>query len=129
MNESKLIVFVDNIGRTIVGESIDPSSNNSIRVKNPAIIWAQPNQQNGQLNIQVIPLFFRELLAGKSKEEGVIWEYLTSNITVATNLELDARLVTQYKQITTAQPAIPSNTGNPPKIVKLFDSVEEEKKA
>jgi hypothetical protein len=127
--ENKLIIFIDNIGRTIVGEQVNSTSDKSIKVKNPAIIWAQPNQQNGQLNIQVIPLFFRELLAGKSKEEGVIWEYLTSNITIATNLELDTRLTSQYRQITSAQPVIPSGAGTPPKVIKLFDSDEDEKKA
>ena len=126
--ENNLIVFIDNVGRTIVGEQVISLKSDSISIKNPAIIWAQPNQQNGQLNIQVIPLFFRELLAGKSKEDGIIWEYLNANITMATNLELDTRLVTQYKQITNPQLIPPTvGAGTPPKVVKLFDSDDEKK--
>ena len=53
MSDTKHSVFVDSIGRTIVGELVSENKT-SLEVKNPAVIHVQPNPQNGQLAVQLI---------------------------------------------------------------------------
>ena len=49
------IIFLDNIGRTILGVSKKDTSEELI-VENPALILIQPNAQSNQLQLQIIPL-------------------------------------------------------------------------
>jgi len=44
MSDTNLAIFVDGIGRTIVGESVTDNKT-ALEVKNPAIVHVQPNQQ------------------------------------------------------------------------------------
>jgi len=96
MSDTNLITFIDHIGRTIIGENLgDTDSGNSFLVKNPAIIHVQPTQQ-GQLNVQTIPLYFREFIGEKSKENGTTWKYHYANVVVGTDVDNDPRLTSQY---------------------------------
>ena len=120
MEDNKMLtVFIDQTGRTIYGKASGEDEHN-IYVDDPAQIYVQPTPQ-GQLNVQSIPLFFREFV----KNEGpVTWVFSKNNITTTTNLELDDRLVTQYNNILnrnivpTAQTASPESEA---KVIKLFD--------
>ena len=78
---------------------------------------------NNQLSVQVIPLFFRELLSDASRQRGNIWAFDKQNIVIATDLELNPQLVTQYHNISNGAPAAPAAPAAPssPKVVKLFD--------
>ena len=118
MSDTKLITFIDHIGRTIVGELVDASvdNGNSFLVKNPAIIHVQPTQQ-GQLNVQTIPLYFREFVGEKSKENGTTWKYHYANVVVGVEVDNDPRLIDQYSKLFAAAEAPASD----PQIVKLFD--------
>jgi len=126
----KIITFVDQIGRTIIGELVEkaPSgekaTENEFIVKNPAIIHVQPTPQ-GQLNVQTIPLYFRDFVSEKNKEEGTFWKYNRANCVMGINVENDARLVDQYEKLFAPMPApIPvaqSNVGDQQKTIKLFD--------
>ena len=58
MSDKNLVVFVDNIGRTIVGEDVN-SDDNAWTIKNPSIVHVQPNPQTGQMTVQLIPFFFK----------------------------------------------------------------------
>ena len=62
MSEENLRVIVDAAGRTIVGE-FSSENTKKFELKNPATLFIQPNQQSGQLAVQLIPFFFREFIA------------------------------------------------------------------
>lgn len=124
---NKIVTFVDSIGRTIIGELAESaptgekSDANSFIVKNPAILHVQPTQQ-GQLNVQTIPLYFRDFVSDKNKEEGTYWKYNYASVVVGLNVENDGRLIEQYHRLFTA-PSAPANqpAGTEEKTVKLFD--------
>ena len=118
MSQSNLITFIDQIGRTILAEKLeDADSGASFLAKNPAIIHVQPTQ-TGQLNVQTIPLYFREFVGERNKTEGTIWKYSYANVVLGTNIENDARLLDQYTRLFADAPAAPTNE---PSVVKLFD--------
>jgi len=114
---SNLITFIDNIGRTTIGELVSDSDNGaSFLVKNPAIIHVQPTPQ-GQLNVQTIPLYFREFVGEKNKTEGTTWKYSYANVVLGTNVENDQRLLDQYAKLFVDAPAVSDD----PQVVRLFD--------
>lgn len=115
--EEKLLVFIDSIGRTIVGEKVSETDGKH-GVKNPAMISVNVtgNPQNPQLQVQLMPLFLRELCG---TEKDTVWDF--SNIVPATTIDLDSKLVSQYQRIFSniVIPEKPNLEGTP--IVKLFD--------
>ena len=116
MNKS---VFVDNVGRTVIAESIIEAGDGNVLVKNPAVINVVPQSQ-GQLQVQVIPLFFGDFLSAETREKGTTWLYNKAAITIAQDIELTAQLVEQHTKIFNPSPIIvPSNTPTAP-VVKLF---------
>ena len=83
-----------------------------------------PNQQTGQLQLQMLPLFFKEFLA--DKESGTIWKYNKSNITESVDLVFDFKLEGQYRQIFANVPSgqstpAPQQPQSSPEVIKLFD--------
>jgi hypothetical protein len=126
MSDKKYTVFVDVIGRTIVGED-SSSTKTTLTVKNPAILHVQPNQQTGQISVQLVPYFFKEFIKDSVNETE--WTFNRSQITLGSSIVLDARLTVQYDNLFSAiqTPAPPQlagagagDSGNPP-VVKLFD--------
>jgi|TARA_R110002020_G_scaffold262737_3_gene477180 hypothetical protein len=126
-DEKKLTVFVDTVGRTVVGESLEETAK-VLTVKNPAIVHVQPNPQTGQISVQLIPFFFKEFLKDQTKGD-TVWEFLKSNMTVAKDIELDDRLVTQYSNMysviqSPGAGVVTSDVDTPGKdapVIKLFD--------
>jgi hypothetical protein len=120
MSDLKLITFIDHIGRTILATEVDIDKNH-LTVKNPAIIHVQPTQQ-GQLNVQTIPLYFREFVGEKSRQDGTVWKFNLSNIVIGVDVDNDPRLVDQYVRLFSASPIIqPGSGGSNEKVIKLFD--------
>jgi hypothetical protein len=120
--ENKIAVFFDSVGRTILGEKLeDKSSDKVLAIKNPAVVHIMPNQQTGQLQLQILPLFFKEFLA--DKDSGTVWNYNRANITEAVDVTFDFKLEAQYRQIFAASPApVPQQPqGNQGDVIKLFD--------
>jgi len=117
--ESTVVTFIDHIGRTIIGELVK-SDTSYLTVKNPAIIHVQPTQQ-GQLNVQTIPLYFREFIGEKSRANGTVWKFNASNIVLGEDVDNDARLIDQYHKLFSA--AVPASQPKE-KVVKLFDDKE-----
>jgi len=127
MSESKIITFIDSIGRTIIGEFVETSptgeksDNNWFFIKNPAIIHVQPTQQ-GQLNVQTIPLYFRDFVSEQNKEEGTFWKYNYANTVIGVNVQNDPRLVDQYHKLFVAPVGIQAAPqASDAKTIKLFD--------
>jgi hypothetical protein len=115
---NKIVVFFDSVGRTILGERVDANTTDKVlSIKNPAVVHIMPNQQTGQLQLQILPLFFREFLADKS--EPTIWNYNRTLITEAQDVAFDFKLEAQYQQIFNPSPIItPKGSGD---VVRLFD--------
>ena len=126
-DKKELSVFVDGIGRTLVGETVNETKT-ALEIKNPAIVHVQPNQQTGQISVQIIPFFFKEFLKDQTKGD-TVWEFLKSNMTIAKDITLDDRLVTQYSNMysviqSPGAGVITSNVDTPGKdapVIKLFD--------
>jgi hypothetical protein len=114
------VVFFDAVGRTIIGEKIENESNEkNLAIKNPAVIHISPNQQTGQLTLQILPLFFKEFLADKSAP--TVWIYKKDHITEAKDIVFDFKLQAQYQQIFASTPPESSEPQKSGDIVKLFD--------
>jgi hypothetical protein len=120
--ENKTVVFFDQVGRTILGERVESETNeNVLTIKNPAVVHIMPNQQTGQLQLQILPLFFKEFLA--DKDSGTTWKYNRKNITEAVDVTFDFKLEAQYKQIFSniVLPSAPQQPQGPAETIKLFD--------
>lgn len=129
--DKKIIVFVDGIGRTIYGEEVS-NTKEGLTVKNPAIINVVPNQQTGQLQVQVLPFFFNEFLEKKEQSE-TQWRFPGDSVTIGVDVDLDSKLVEQYEKMfnpslivtpgepTIATPGEAQKGAGAAKVVKLFD--------
>ena len=130
MENKKIIVFVDSVGRNIYGELV-ARLDKFVRVKNPAIINIVPNPNSGQLQVQVLPYFFTEFLKNKD-DINTVWDFSTKSIVEATEIDLDEKLVAQYEKMFSnakiitpdrnIQPAAGNNANQTgAKVVKLFE--------
>jgi hypothetical protein len=114
----EIILFIDHVGFNIVAEKIEETKD-FLKVKNPAVLQASPNQQN-QLQVQMLPVLFKEFIEVSSRDEGAVFTYLKNNI-VTTNANLESRLRQQYTQMFGLTQPASENTGPSPDIIKLFD--------
>lgn len=118
--QAQIITFIDHIGRAIFGELIS-ETDETLTVKNPAILHTEPTR-DGKLNVQTLPLYFREFISEKNKTEGTLWEFRKASIVRGVNVENDPRLLNQYNSIFTNVQAAPTAPTGEPKVVKLFDA-------
>lgn len=121
---SNITAFVDNVGRVIVGQIIE-TTDDQLKVKEPAVVNVQVDQKNGQISVQLLPFIFREFVKQSSREEGVVWSFDKSSTVTSDNLELDDTILQQYNNIFTrpVQAATPVAEAKPeePEVIKLFD--------
>jgi len=97
---TKLVPFVDNVGRIIIGRTDPkglPKTAKSLQVKNPAIVNIQM-QEDGQVSVQLIPYMFREFMTTES-QDSTVWEFNLDTITFSKDVNLDDRINEQYRQI------------------------------
>jgi hypothetical protein len=114
--QTNIKVFVDHVGHTIVGEVLS-DKNDKLRVKNPAILIASPNN-NGQLTVQLVPLFFKEFVKIASRENGSVFTYNKSKV-VESEIDLEDRLLEQYVNMFKVTQKITEKEEAP--TIKLFD--------
>lgn len=114
MNE-KIKLIIDHVGRFIVGEVLSEDAD-QITLKTPVIIHVQPNAQNGQLQVQTLPLLFSEFIADKDTN---VWSFSRKS-TAVSEVKLDSRLVQQYESIANPQLVV-QQPQSAPEIIKLFD--------
>lgn len=123
----KIIVFLDNIGRIVIG-SVKTETDTHISLEDPALVHINVNSQSSQLQLQLLPLFFKEFV--KDRSIPTVWHFNKQNITLTENIDFADQFLTQYLQMS----APPSVSVPPPtikqkekteNIVRLFD---EEKK-
>jgi hypothetical protein len=74
--------------------------------------------QNGQLQVQLIPLFFSEFIDADQRVDGSTWTYNTNLVTLG-DTTLDARLLEQYVRVFSPQAQTAQSNETP--VVKLFD--------
>lgn len=123
-NKQNLTVFLDNVGRTIIGTDVSSQEDtNVIKLKNPALVHVQPNTQTNQLQLQILPLFFREFQ--QDKDSCTVWSFSKSNITLADSFAFAEQFYNQYEQMFKPLPSAPEASSSE-EVVKLFD--DEEKK-
>lgn len=127
-NNKKLVAFFDTVSRTIIGEEVE-NTDKTLTVKDPAVLHLQPNPQNGQLSLQILPLFFKEFLADKSDDVNIVFN--KSNITFIKDPVLDFKIIAQYEQIVNlasqsgpAEP-VPGQQPSNEDVVKLFDDEDD----
>ena len=130
MSDNTMTVFLDTIGRTIIGTLVDNDEyaikENKIAISNPAILNIMPTDQ-GSMQVQIIPIMFRELQG--DREEEVVWYYNPDNITMNTGFSLDFKIKSQYDTIFSTTAFAPADTAPPastaaatgPEVIKLFD--------
>jgi len=133
MSEQKNIVtFLDGMERTIIGEKINEDEL-TMEIQNPVVVNIVPQadqsgRPNGQMALQLLPVFFREFLG--DKEEPVVYSYNKSRITpVSFKGGFDFRLYAQYEHIfnPASMPAAEAPVGAPPNaagngpVINLFN--------
>ena len=106
-------VIIDQIGRVVLGVC-SSETETSLSLYNPIILHFQPSM-NGQLELQVFPLFFFELL-DKEKRSQNTWTYSKNTITQS-DVELNADILLRYSQINTP----PAPVQNNPKVISIDD--------
>jgi hypothetical protein len=111
----KITTFIDSIGRTILAEEVK-TENGILSVKNPAMINVV-QAQNGQLQVQLIPLFFAEFVDPSTRGNGTSWDFNVQNITRGT-VTIDSKLVDQYTRVFNPAPAAPAQEAP---VIKLFE--------
>jgi len=116
--EEQISIYVDGAGRYILGIEIASDNDNTIRVKNPALIVINTGA-NGQIQIQTIPFFFRELTAPGC--DRCIWDFPKNNCAKATSIELSEQLKKQYYNAVNPPQAQVQQASEQIKVVKLFD--------
>lgn len=116
-NTNNLIrVFLDPIGRIIVGKCVKETEEVLV-VESPGLVHVQPNAQANQLQMQILPLIFKELLEPNSPPPS--FTYNQANITMANDMVFAPQFYQQYQQVCIREPAVESE----PEVVSL---VEEE---
>ena len=115
---SNITVFVNHVGQTILAEEVAVEGK-ILKAKNPAVLHVQPNQQ-GQLQVQLIPLFFREFIETAKRNDGAVFNFNKDNI-VSSDVSLDSKIVEQYNRIFSAIPATSETKGKEAPVIKLFD--------
>ena len=112
-NQKEIIAIVDQVGRTVVGVETG-QTDETLTLNNPVIVHVQPDQQNGQLQVQTFPYLFMEFIAGDKKSNE--WTFTKANIVTST-VKLTEQITAQYHAINNPAPAAPAEE---PEVIQLF---------
>lgn len=119
---TKLTLFLDAIGRTVLGEEVPSDKPNIMSVKNPVLLLTNADQQ-GRMSVQLLPILFREFLADPS--EDVIFHFELDKVTLTSAKELDYRLHAQWNQLFNKGNAFVTGNqtadGKSERVVNLFE--------
>lgn len=111
-----LNTIIDSVGRNIIGV-VTGETPETITLRNAAMIACTPTQ-NGQLQIQLIPLFLGELIKPDAKgNREYDFTYTKSQVAIGSNIIVDDRIVAQYQKLVETTFAKPNIE---PKTVNLF---------
>jgi hypothetical protein len=113
-----LTVFLDTIGRTVLGK-VEKETDSILSIQNPALVHIQPNPQTNQLQLQILPLFFREFQADKNQP--TVWNFRKDSITTSEDVPFSFQFVAQYEQLFSTTESQQSQEKQDSSVVKLFD--------
>jgi|TARA_B110000908_G_C10200929_1_gene425280 hypothetical protein len=123
MSETKYTTFIDNAGRSIFGIN-SSETKTSITVENPVMIHVA-QQENGQMAVQLFPLFFAEFVQPNEDESRKnFFVYNKSSVALGEGFDVDPRISEQYERIVnpTLVPAgSKEGEGEEAEVIKLFD--------
>jgi hypothetical protein len=121
MSDKNYTTFIDNAGRAIFA-ALDSETDDKLVARNPVMITVQQGE-NGQMAVQLFPLFFQEFVQpGKDENRANYFTYSKNNIAVGSNFEIESRIIEQYEKIVNPV-LVPTGTpdGEEPEVIKLFD--------
>lgn len=115
-----MVCFIEN-QRSIIGQLVSDRAK-TLTVKNPASVHLQPTQ-DGQIQVQLFPVWFSELLSPDQRDAGTEWVFQKDAIITSDEfVELDERLVQQYNRtfglVPESKIIAPADSD---KTIKLFD--------
>lgn len=124
MSDKKYITFNDFSGRAILGGLVN-ETDTAVKISNPVMITVQ-QQQNGQMAVQLFPLFFQEFVVpGKDERRDNFYVYAKNSIALGEDFEVEPRIIEQYERI--INPTLVDNNKvegkaeEDPEVIKLFD--------
>jgi hypothetical protein len=109
-----MITIIDQVGRTVIGVPVSETKTHLV-IKNPVIVYVNPNQETGQIQVQSFPYIFIEFLDKAHKTQNN-WTFNKSNIVIS-DVVLDQAIIDQYNNINTIKPPVPVAE---PEVIKLF---------
>lgn len=118
---NKYVTIIDNTGRNILG-LLGDETESTITILNPVMISVAP--QNGQFQVQLIPLFLAEFIQGGGpNNRNFSYTYSKGNIAVGVGFDIDPRITSQYSRIIDAANAVKQEAKGDakPEVVKLFE--------
>ena len=123
MSEIKYTTFIDNAGCSIFGIN-SSETKTSITVENPVMIHVA-QQENGQMAVQLFPLFFAEFVQpGEDESRKNFFTYTKSSVALGEGFNVDVRIAEQYERIVNPT-LVPAGTtqgeGEEAEVIKLFD--------
>ncbi len=121
MADKNYITFIDNSGRALFAEK-ESETDTTIVTKNPVMITVQ-QQQNGQMAVQLFPLFFQEFVVEQDGSRHNFFTYNKDSIAIGSGFQIEPRIIEQYDRIVNPQ-LVPNNnidSGGEPENIKLFD--------
>ena len=121
MEEQTYITFIDNAGRSIFGALVE-ATERTIKVQNPVMIGVQ-QQENGQLSVQLFPLFFAEFVTpvGDGESRNNYFSYDKTAIAIGEDFEVDPRISAQYEKIVNPVLVPADAPADDGEVIKLFD--------
>lgn len=119
MENKEIVVFMDSVSRTLAGVKVSETET-TVSIENPVIVNAMPNQ-NGQMSLQLIPVFFREILADKNQD--CVFDYQKDAIVTSNITALDENIEKQYAMLFQPIPEeLDTDEGDSNNVIDLFES-------
>lgn len=120
--DKNYITIIDNTGRNVLGLNVRETET-EVDILNPVMITVQP--QNGQFQVQLIPLFLAEFIAHSEETlRNFVYTYNKANIAVGKNFSIDVRITSQYDRIIDGANAVKAPATvqeTKPEVIKLFE--------
>ena len=109
-----MITIIDQIGRVVIGTKVS-ETDTQLTINNPVIVYVNPNQETGQIQVQSFPYIFVEFLDKEHRDKNN-WIFNKSNIVVS-DVVLDSAIISQYNNINSIKSQAPASE---PEVIKLF---------
>ena len=91
-----MITIIDQIGRVVIGKKVS-ETDTQLTLNNPVIVYVNPNQETGQIQVQSFPYIFVEFLDKEHLDKNN-WTFTKSSIVIS-DVVLDSAILNQYSNI------------------------------